>query len=245
MRAACSTILCACLSLVVCAASAEIQPKYYAQMQASAPEVIYLDVKDVDLEWCLISCESRDVVVQATVVSVERSATGLKTGQAIVVKYVHFSPSGGWVGPRPTPVLQKGKTVAYLSRAAAGHYEPAARGYSFDTVPSETARLPVPVDSEDGGVVEGFFVTDDAPDPQACEVDADCIGDTTLGPNGCCVEPTTIKAHSKKYHAWAGSRRTAPACENVQCPPPPNPAQPAACSFQVRCAEKICTDACR
>ena len=229
------------------AAQAEIQPKYYAEMQVGAPEHLQIDVVDVDVEWCLFSCESRDVEVRAKVVAVERSASGLTAGASIVIKYVHFEPSSGWAGPRPIPVLPRGETVAYLQKAEAGYYEPAAGGYSFDTVRVARSRPgdPIPGTPNGGRTQDGFFVTDDAPSPRACEADADCIGDTTLGANGCCVEPTSLRAFSRKYHAWAGARRSAPMCAGVECPPPPSPDRPADCYFQVSCVDKRCVNACK
>lgn len=225
--------------LLISSASAEIAPEHYANMQASAPEALTIDVVDVDVEWCLFRCENRDVVIKAKVVAVNRTASSLKVGDSLTLKYVHRDPPRGWVGPSPLPILSKGTTVAYLKRADAGHYVPAARGYSFDTVADDrTAKPEIKGEWEDG-----FFTAPGAPDPVMCEEDADCMGDTTLGEDGCCNEPTTIKAFSKDYRKWTSEWRKR-SCEDVTCPPPPNPAQPADCYFQVRCVESACVNSC-
>ena len=52
---------------------------------------------------------------------------------------------GGWVGPRPVPLLEKAKRYpAWLSKMEAGHFVPAARGYSFERVADPMAAPVTP-----------------------------------------------------------------------------------------------------
>ncbi len=95
-----------------------------------------------------------------------------------------------------------------------------------------------------GRVVGGYFVTDEAPDPVACAADADCIGNTLLGADGCCRDPLTLLPHSKAYDAWQGARQSGPECADVTCPPPPDAGEPADCYFDVRCVEGACRNSC-
>jgi hypothetical protein len=243
MRALPCLFLALSISLASLPVSAEIAPEHYVDMQANAPEALRIDVVDVDVEWCLFDCEKRDVVVKAQVVGVIRSTAGVEVGDEITIKYVHRDPPRGWVGPRPTPLLSPGETVAYLSKTDAGHFRPAARGNSFRTLTPEPKPEAKPADS--GRWELDFYRTDESPDPVACEVDSDCIGDTTLGKAGCCNEPTTIRPHAKKYRAWAGKHSASDVCREVTCPRPPNPAQPAECYFQVSCVKNTCVNACK
>ncbi len=95
----------------------------------------------------------------------------------------------------------------------------------------------------DGRVEDGFFVTDDAPDPRKCATDSDCVGDTVADRTGCCQAPTQVIPHSRAYAAWVHKWR-AGACIDITCPPPPAPAQPDECLFAVKCVEQVCENEC-
>lgn len=90
----------------------------------------------------------------------------------------------------------------------------------------------------------GFFVGDTAPNPLACQADADCSGNTILAANGCCRDPRSLRAVAKLYDYWASARAQSPVCGAVTCPPPPNPSQPAACAIAPRCVAKRCVTQC-
>ncbi|MCA9560521.1 MAG: hypothetical protein KC583_18360, partial [Myxococcales bacterium] len=126
-------------------AHAEIEPKYYAEMQAGAPEAVTVKVTEVDTSVCVLWCSKQSVTAKAVVTAVERSANGLKVGDAITIHYTHLIPSGGWAGPRPIPVLKEGETtVAFLRLNKRMGYHPAARGYSFERVAAERVAREVP-----------------------------------------------------------------------------------------------------
>lgn len=93
-------------------------------------------------------------------------------------------------------------------------------------------------------LVDGFFSAEGAPDPHACETAADCMGDTIPdADNPCCNNPRSLRPYSRAYRQWIGEWRAAE-CEDVQCPPPPNPMMPPSCSFEMQCVEGTCADQC-
>lgn len=93
-------------------------------------------------------------------------------------------------------------------------------------------------------VVDGFFSGEGAPDPRACQTPSDCIGDTIPDPeNPCCNNPRSLRPYSRAYRQWIGEWRAAE-CEEVQCPPPPSPAMPVPCNFEMQCIEGTCANQC-
>lgn len=139
------------LAVGLAPARAEIAPEYYARDQAKAPERLTLKVRSVDTSACPFEmCDSQDVTATAEVTEVIRSASGLKPGAVITLKWKRVVPSRGWSGPRPLRALAVGESVpAWLHKSEAEHYEPAARGYSFgpdrsDALPPEPGAPPTP-----------------------------------------------------------------------------------------------------
>ncbi len=69
----------------------------------------------------------------------ERSKTGLKPGDAIVIRYTHIDREKlkGFAGPRTIPILKMGAVYpAFLNRQEdAKTYTPAAYGESFRMTP--------------------------------------------------------------------------------------------------------------
>jgi hypothetical protein len=135
--------LAAGLALVFAAAApslAEIEPKYYREWQDKAPEVVTIRIGAVrpavttnrhrDGDTLLIQTR---VEAEATVEAVERSASGLKPGDAIRIQYVTTRSEPPMAGPSPLPVLKRGETVpAFLLAVSKGLYAPAAKGASFE-----------------------------------------------------------------------------------------------------------------
>jgi hypothetical protein len=127
-------------ALVVClsaSALAELPPYVYRDMQAKSPERLTIKVKSV-------KTEERDeperkliaVTAEAEVVEVERTASELKPGQTIRIRYTHTDYKQPMAGPSQVPVLREGETYpAFLSKNKDGDtYSPAAGGYSFEVV---------------------------------------------------------------------------------------------------------------
>ena len=91
---------------------------------------------------------------------------------------------------------------------------------------------------------DGFFMAEGAPDPRACSVASDCLGDTIPDlDNPCCQNPTSLEPYARTYRSWLGSWR-GKHCAEQTCPPPPNPARPPACAFELACTEGVCVDSC-
>jgi len=112
---------------------AAIEPKYYRREQDAAPEYLTIKVLRVNKDFNFLA-RSRQIEVTAEVTGVYRSASGLQPGDKIRIRYTHFRPGQGWVGPRPIPILEKKRTYpAFLTKDTQHNgYLPAARGASFE-----------------------------------------------------------------------------------------------------------------
>jgi hypothetical protein len=119
---------------------AEIEPRYYREWQDKAPEALTLRIGAVRPAVTSERHRSGDGLVvhtrveaEATVETVERSASGLKPGDAIRIQYTTTRAEPPMPGPRPLPVLKRGETVpAFLLGVSKGLYAPAAKGASFE-----------------------------------------------------------------------------------------------------------------
>jgi len=110
--------------------SAELPTSAYLKMQQAAPEVIEIRVDKAKRGYWISPGE----VVTATVMKVTKTASTVKVGDVIKIRYRHVKLRGA-VGPSPIPLLNKKKIYpAYLKKTKAGHYEPAARGRSFQKI---------------------------------------------------------------------------------------------------------------
>jgi hypothetical protein len=94
-------------------------------------------------------------------------------------------------------------------------------------------------------MVDGrYFVTEGAPDPLACTKDDECIGDTVVEPDGCCVGSSAAYPQTWAWHTWLSKRRTSPECKKVTCPPLPPPSPPPKCAMQCSCVQGRCKNSC-
>lgn len=137
--------LAAALAMVLATAApsrAEIEPKYYREWQDKAPEVLTIRIGAVRPAVTSERHRSGDgmlvhtrVEAEAVVETVERSASGLKSGDAIRIQYVTTRAEPPMAGPRPLPVLKRGETYpAFLLAVSKGLYAPAAKGASFEAL---------------------------------------------------------------------------------------------------------------
>ncbi|MCB1175663.1 MAG: hypothetical protein KDK39_18960 [Leptospiraceae bacterium] len=116
--------------------AAEIPPRYYQQAQDSAPEYLEIEVLDVSKDWYFWR-SAREITLQARVLAVHRSASGLKADQLITIRYLHKPLPDNTVGPSPIPILTVGtRTPAWLKKSGVTMTEgiiltSAARGYTF------------------------------------------------------------------------------------------------------------------
>lgn len=128
-------------AMLVLPVHSEIHIRHYKKMQKQAPEVLRIEVLDVDKGWCFF-CRKRDIEIEARVEKVLRSQSGLKKGAQIVIEYEHFSPPEGWAGPRPIPVLLEGvQYPVFLRHKKNKAYAPAAKGHSFTALISMDGKL--------------------------------------------------------------------------------------------------------
>jgi hypothetical protein len=114
--------------------AAELPPSVYEEKRSAAPEVHRIRVRDVSTGICIpVLCSNQSVTVQAEVIEVVRSGSGIRQGDRIEIRYDHFRPGEGWVGPSPIPILKKGaEYTAYLESDGKAGFRPGARGRSFD-----------------------------------------------------------------------------------------------------------------
>jgi hypothetical protein len=125
---------------------------------------------------------------------------------------------------------------------------PPPRPLDVATAPplDDEKRVEAPAEPEPATLppVEGFFMAEGAPQPRACTAKPDCLGDTIPDlAQPCCNDPRSLEPYAWAYRTWVnGWRRDH--CSEVECPPPPAPAMPPACAFEVDCVERRCVDSC-
>lgn len=132
-----SAALLVCLSA---SALAELPPYVYRDMQAKSPERLTIKVKSVKTqERDEPDRRLIDVTVEAEVTEVARTASRLKPGQSIRIRYTHSDFKQPMAGPSQVPILREGETYpAFLGKDKGGDaYAPAAGGYSFQVVEAE------------------------------------------------------------------------------------------------------------
>lgn len=121
---------------------AEINPRYYVEMQKKSPEHLRVKVTRVQNESCN-NCETFKTEVTAVVTKVIRTKAKLKKGREVTFSYSVFRPREGWVGPRPMPLLEKDQEYDFFGTKTGVDdqkrivLQPGARGYSFDSLVGE------------------------------------------------------------------------------------------------------------
>lgn len=121
-------------------ARAELPPDAYAEMQAASPEALVIRVDKVEQKKTRSPYGTRlDIVAKAAVIDVKRTATGLKAGQTIEIRYTHFRHDQPIAGPSEPTIVQEGESYpAFLRKDdAKPAYGLAARGASFRKIGRE------------------------------------------------------------------------------------------------------------
>jgi hypothetical protein len=110
-----------------------LPPDVYKADQAQSPEALKITVTRVDIRKAKEARGTRsNITAEAKVLEVKRSASKLRAGDKVLIRYSHFRHNQPIAGPSEPDILQEGRTYpAFLKRDAAGHYTPAGRGYSF------------------------------------------------------------------------------------------------------------------
>ena len=112
----------------------ELPPWVYKERQDKAPEALVIKVRSATrTEKVEKEGKTIDWKIEAEVEKVERSATRLKPGAVIEIRYVQRTYFQPMVGPSEIPALREGERCpAYLDGGKEGRvYAPAAGGYSF------------------------------------------------------------------------------------------------------------------
>ena len=136
------SIAIAILLIVTTAVLADLSPDVYKDLQRKAPEVLYIQVSSVNVHRRFAKPSScsffdfeviREVKVEARVIRIVRSGTGIRAGDVIEIDYLSISSCSGVNGPRSIPMLRNGDRVyAFLARRGrTKSFEPAARGATF------------------------------------------------------------------------------------------------------------------
>ncbi len=110
----------------------ELPPYVYHELQERSPEVVTLQVLNVESK--AIASAQREIALRAKVLKVERTQSALVVGSIITIGYTTtISHPAGWVGPSPLPILsEKSSYKAFLTHDKANkRYAPSARGKSF------------------------------------------------------------------------------------------------------------------
>lgn len=124
-------------AIMIGVAEAELPPWVYKERQEKAPESLVIKIRSVTrAEKADKEGKTIDFKIEAEVEKVERSATRLKPGAVIEIRYVQRTYFQPMVGPSEIPALREGQSCpAYLDGGKAGKvYVPAAGGYSFTNV---------------------------------------------------------------------------------------------------------------
>jgi hypothetical protein len=127
-----ATLLCAFIANI---GRAELPPSAYKERQENAPEALVIEVRSVSKrETTEEKWKQIDFTVEAEVQKVDRTASKLRPGAVIQIRYAQRHYSQPIAGPSEVPALKEGQVCpAYLS-GDGKVYSPAAGGYSFETV---------------------------------------------------------------------------------------------------------------
>ena len=130
--------------------------------------------------------------------------------------------------------------------ACAGPSESTSSGTASTTETAESAASTAtePESASAGRMVDGYYIAEGAPAPRECATDADCVASGILADGGCCwsYRNANLVPQSNAYRDWTNTQRAA--CDTAACGPPPAPAQPADCLFEVSCDAGQCVNAC-
>jgi hypothetical protein len=132
MRAKC-LVLAALVGLAT-VGRAELPPGSYDKLKVDADSAATILVNSVKTAQ---ANDGKNVTIEAKVLGVERSKSGLKKGEFITITYFVRDPGKPFAGPRPIPLLEKDTVYpAFLVPGSNQRtFEPAAHGESFKMTP--------------------------------------------------------------------------------------------------------------
>ena len=122
------------LSLAL-AVQAELPPREYRRMQREAPEEVRIHVLRVEEAPLRERPREREIVVEAKVVRIARSAARIHEGEVIKITYRHFRGEREVAGPGEPPLLERGREYpAFLAKVEGERhvFSPVAGRFSFE-----------------------------------------------------------------------------------------------------------------
>jgi hypothetical protein len=122
------------LSLAL-AAQAELPPREYRRMQREAPEELRIHVLRVGEAPVPERPREREIIVEAKVVRIGRSAARIHEGEVIKIVYRHYRGEREVAGPGEPPLVERGRDYpAFLAKVEGERhvFSPAAGRFSFE-----------------------------------------------------------------------------------------------------------------
>jgi hypothetical protein len=122
------------LSLAL-AVQAELPPREYRRMQREAPEEVRIHVLRVEEAPLRERPREREIIVEAKVVRIARSAARIHEGEVIKITYRHFRGEREVAGPGEPPLVERGRDYpAFLAKVEGERhvFSPVAGRFSFE-----------------------------------------------------------------------------------------------------------------
>jgi hypothetical protein len=131
LRAVCGLVVLLGLTVAV---RAELSPREYRRMQREAPEELRIEVLGVHERPIREREREVEVVMDAKVLRIRRTAARIHEGDVIKITYVRHRRDRPVVGPGEPPLLERGKVCpAYLTKIEGERFfKPAAGSFSFE-----------------------------------------------------------------------------------------------------------------
>jgi hypothetical protein len=115
------------------AARGELSPREYRRMQREAPEELRIEVLGVHERPIREREREFEVVIDAKILRINRTAARIQEGDVIKITYVRHRREQALPGPGEPPLLERGKVYpAFLSKIERERiFKPAAGSFSF------------------------------------------------------------------------------------------------------------------
>jgi len=132
LRAVCVVVVFLGVSQVV---RADLSPREYRRMQRDAPEELRIEVLDVRERPLREREREFEIVVDAKVRRINRTAARIRDGEVIKITYIRHRRERPLPGPGEPPLLERGKSYpAFLMKVEGERrmFKPAAGSFSFE-----------------------------------------------------------------------------------------------------------------
>jgi hypothetical protein len=116
------------------AVQANLSPREYRRMQREAPEELRIEVLGVHERPLREREREFEIVVDAKVLRINRTAARIRDGEVIKITYIRHRRERPLPGPGEPPLLEQGKSYpAFLMKAdGPRRFKPAAGSFSFE-----------------------------------------------------------------------------------------------------------------